>query len=151
FSLGNDSSMITPLVIEIQRAMTNAGFTDRTALTRIGVAVHEAVTNAIEHGNLEADSELRQDDEAVYRKLVEFRRTQEPYSNRSAQCWVRIEPSTATITIRDEGPGFDPGALPDPNDPAQFERIGGRGLLLMRSFLDEVQHNAKGNQVTLVK
>jgi len=41
--------------------------------------------------------------------------------------------------------------LPDPTDPANLERIGGRGLLLIRTFMDEVRHNDRGNEVTLVK
>ena len=53
--------------------------------------------------------------------------------------------------MEDEGPGFNPATLPDPNDPANFERIGGRGLTLIRAFMDEVAHNEKGNQITLRK
>ncbi|MGE0608143.1 MAG: ATP-binding protein, partial [Pirellulales bacterium] len=47
--------------------------------------------------------------------------------------------------------GFDPSKLPDPTDPANLEKASGRGLLLMRSFMDEVTYNATGNQITLVK
>jgi anti-sigma regulatory factor (Ser/Thr protein kinase) len=41
--------------------------------------------------------------------------------------------------------------LPDPTDPANLERISGRGLLLIRTFMDEVHHNAKGNEVVMIK
>jgi anti-sigma regulatory factor (Ser/Thr protein kinase) len=57
----------------------------------------------------------------------------------------------ARIIVRDEGPGFDVASLPDPRDPARIALASGRGILLMRSFLDEVGFNATGNQVTLVK
>ena len=53
--------------------------------------------------------------------------------------------------VRDEGPGFNPGDVPDPTDPANLERESGRGLLLMRTFMDDVQFSQHGNQVTLVK
>ena len=54
-------------------------------------------------------------------------------------------------TRRDEGPGFDPATVPDPTDPANLEKASGRGLLLIRAYMDEVIHNRTGNQVTLVK
>jgi anti-sigma regulatory factor (Ser/Thr protein kinase) len=53
--------------------------------------------------------------------------------------------------VRDEGPGFDPGGLPDPTDPANLERPCGRGLLLMKTFMDEVRYNDRGNEVTMRK
>jgi anti-sigma regulatory factor (Ser/Thr protein kinase) len=57
----------------------------------------------------------------------------------------------ARFVIRDEGPGFDPHKVPDPTDPENLERESGRGLLLMRSFMDSVAYNPTGNEVTLVK
>lgn len=53
--------------------------------------------------------------------------------------------------IRDEGPGFDSTSLPDPTDPVNLEKVSGRGLLLIRTFMDEVRHNPKGNEIVLVK
>ena len=52
--------------------------------------------------------------------------------------------------MRDEGSGFDPGALPDPLDPENLEKASGRGVLLMRAFMDDVRYNDAGNEVTLV-
>ena len=53
--------------------------------------------------------------------------------------------------IRDEGPGFDVSGLPDPTDPANLDRPCGRGMLLMRTFMDNVIYNDRGNEVTLFK
>jgi serine/threonine-protein kinase RsbW len=53
--------------------------------------------------------------------------------------------------VEDEGPGFDPDAVPDPRTPENLERLGGRGLLLMRSYLTWVRYNPQGNGVTLCK
>jgi anti-sigma regulatory factor (Ser/Thr protein kinase) len=66
-------------------------------------------------------------------------------------CTARLSRAEVSVTIRDEGPGFDPGSLPDPTDPANLGRIGGRGLLLIRTFMDSVTHNQAGNEITLVK
>ena len=61
-----------------------------------------------------------------------------------------MSPTSGTFFVRDEGPGFDPNKLPDPTDPANLEKVSGRGLLLMKTFMDEVTFNATGNQVTMV-
>jgi anti-sigma regulatory factor (Ser/Thr protein kinase) len=55
-----------------------------------------------------------------------------------------------TYVIRDEGPGFDVQAAHWYED-ADLSRIGGRGHMLIRTFMDEVSHNPTGNQITLVK
>ncbi len=67
--------------------------------------------------------------------------------------FVAAEESRTGVTyaIRDEGPGFDPSTLPDPTDPANLERVSGRGLLLIHAFMDEVRHNPTGNEITMVK
>jgi anti-sigma regulatory factor (Ser/Thr protein kinase) len=117
----------------------------------MAVALSEAVTNAIDHGNLELDSELRQDDERVYHRLGEERGKQSPYCERRVQVSVGVTRSEATFTIRDQGPGFDVTKLPDPTDPTNLCRIGGRGLLLIRTLMDEVRFNSLGNEITLLK
>jgi len=53
-------------------------------------------------------------------------------------------------TVRDQGAGFDPSAVPDPTLPENISRPCGRGLFLMRELLDEVRYNDRGNEVTLV-
>ena len=57
----------------------------------------------------------------------------------------------ATFVIRDEGPGFDVAQLPAGDGLAEAERGAGRGVILMRSIMDEVSYNAAGNEVTLIK
>jgi anti-sigma regulatory factor (Ser/Thr protein kinase) len=59
--------------------------------------------------------------------------------------------SEAVFVIRDEGPGFDIASLPDPTSPECLELPHGRGLMLMRTFMNEVSYNATGNEVRLVK
>ena len=119
---------------------------------RIVTALKEALLNAIEHGNLELDSKMRDDGtgEEFYR-LAETRMQQEPYCNRRVTVTMRLSPEQLAYVIRDEGPGFDPSTLPDPTDPESIQRAHGRGLLLIRSFMDDVVFNEAGNQITLIK
>jgi CheY-like chemotaxis protein/anti-sigma regulatory factor (Ser/Thr protein kinase) len=151
FTLANDDSLVAPLVRRLEKAVLEMGLCDRAELIRLAVALSEAIVNAIDHGNLELDSELRQDDEGIYYRLGEERQNQSPYRERRVRIDVGVTRSEATFRICDDGPGFDPSKLPDPTDPENLCRIGGRGLLLIRTIMDEVKFNATGNEITLVK
>jgi CheY-like chemotaxis protein/anti-sigma regulatory factor (Ser/Thr protein kinase) len=151
FTLPNDESLVAPLIRRLEGVVFEMGLCGRAELIRVAVALREAIVNAMDHGNLELDSELRQDDERVYHRLGDERRQQSPYRERRVRIDVGVTRSEATFTIRDEGSGFDPSTLPDPTDPANLCRIGGRGVVLIRTMMDEVHFNATGNEITLVK
>ncbi len=151
FILGNDPSLLPPLIGRFQANIRRLQLFDETEQTRIGMALREALANAMEHGNLEASSQLREDDESVYHRLLAERRDQSPYRERRVFVTSEESRDAVTYVIRDEGPGFDPSKLPDPTDPANLERVSGRGLLLIHAFMDEVRHNATGNEITMVK
>ena len=90
---------------------------DEDARHWVNVAVRESVINAIKHGN--ANDERK-------RVHVEF---------------TPLQPSPAqgiVIRVRDEGPGFDPSTLPDPLAPENLLKASGRGIFLIRSFMDDV-------------
>jgi serine/threonine-protein kinase RsbW len=98
----------------------------------VGVAVRESVINAIKHGN--------QND---HRKLVEV----EFLSNLSPE-------GALTIAVRDQGKGFDPENLADPLAPENVLKSSGRGIFLMRSFMDDVSLRRMpegGMEVRMVK
>ena len=151
FVLDNDPTLIPHLVMHVQEYLVKLQLCDPTEKIRIGVALEEALLNALFHGNLELSSELRQQGDDPYHRLADERRQQAPYRNRQVHFTCKLSRSEAVFTIRDEGPGFDPSTLPDPTDPANLGRVGGRGLLLIRTFMDEVSFSATGNQITLVK
>jgi anti-sigma regulatory factor (Ser/Thr protein kinase) len=151
FVLDNDPELVPPLLGYLEQVAALLHPCDRTERLRIGVAVNEALLNAIQHGNLELSSDLRQEDERNFHDLGEQRRRQPPYQNRRVRVCVRLTRTEAEYVIEDEGPGFDPDTVPDPTDPANLERIGGRGLMLMRTFMDEVEHSHGGNRITLRK
>jgi CheY-like chemotaxis protein len=151
FKIENDPHLIGPLVAMLQEDLAGLRLCDATAFLRVGVALQEALANALYHGNLEVDSELRQDDERLFYAEADRRRHLDPYRSRSIHIDASVDRSAATYVIRDEGPGFDPSVLDRPIDPDDLMRIGGRGLLLIRTFMDEVSFNAKGNQITMIK
>jgi C4-dicarboxylate-specific signal transduction histidine kinase len=107
--------------------------------------------NAMHHGNLELSSDLRQGDERAYHQMAAERVKQSPFCDRRVHVVAKDTPEGSTYIVRDEGPGFDPRQLPDPLDPANLEKVSGRGLLLIRAFMDEVRHNVKGNEITMIK
>jgi len=150
FTLENDCALFTPLIIYLQETVSQMGICNDGERTRIGVALEEALANALYHGNLEIDSQLRDDDQAYY-ALVEDRMGKAPYRGRHLTIEVSLSREKAVFVIRDQGRGFDPTTLPDPTDPANLEKASGRGILLMRMFMDEVAYNSVGNAVTLVK
>ena len=123
---------------------------DQIGRLRIGIALEESLLNAMYHGNLELSSDLRQDGSNTYEQLATIRRYLAPFADRQLHVHVRFDTSKATFIIRDEGPGFDVSKLPDPTDPENMLKVSGRGLLLIRTFMDEVHHNSTGNEIALV-
>ncbi|MDB5385922.1 MAG: frzE [Planctomycetaceae bacterium] len=151
FVLHNDVSLVAPLIIFLQEQLQVMELCNDSLVTRIGVALHESLTNAIYHGNLELSSELRQEDEAIFYELADQRRFDAPYCNRCVRVEAFASRDSISYTIRDEGPGFDINKVKDPTADENIFSIGGRGLLLIRSFMDQVTHNSRGNEITMVK
>jgi CheY-like chemotaxis protein/anti-sigma regulatory factor (Ser/Thr protein kinase) len=152
FVLDNDAARIKPLVGHLQDQMALMKLVDPSGQIRVGTALHEALVNAMEHGNLELGSELREaGNYEAYREVVDKRRTQPPYRDRRVRVSARFSRAEAVYVIRDEGRGFDATNLPDPTVPANLEKVSGRGLFLIRTFMDEARFNAAGNEITLIK
>lgn len=151
YVLENDLSLVPSLVGHLEEGLTRMKLCGPSGLILLGVALHEAMTNAILHGNLELDSAMRETDEKGYYRLAQQRREQSPYRDRRVHVTATLTLQDAVFTIRDGGNGFDPSLLPDPTDPANLERVSGRGLLLIQTFMDRVEHNDVGNQITMLK
>jgi serine/threonine-protein kinase RsbW len=108
------------------------GFDDDT-LHWINIALRESVANAMKHGNKGDESK---------RVAVEFLAAPAEH------------PSELTIVVRDQGEGFDPEQVADPLAPENLLKSSGRGIFLIRSFMDEVSlHRAPGGgmEVRMVK
>jgi CheY-like chemotaxis protein len=151
FVIETDATLVPSVVNYIQQAMTRMRFCDDTDCLRVGVALEEALLNSYYHGNLEISSELRETDHSAYYQLSRKRSQEAPYCDRKIYVESLLTPEECRFVIRDEGPGFDPAVLRDATDPANLERPCGRGLLLIRTFMDEVHYSERGNEVVLIK
>lgn len=150
FVLTNEPKVVPAIVSYLQQKTVILGLS-HLHTDGVGIALEEAITNGIHHGNLEVSSELRQGDGEAFFELVDERRRQSPYRDRRVRVRANYCRKEAVFEIRDEGQGFSLDGLPDPKDPANLEVIGGRGILLMRAYMDEVHYNDTGNEVRLVK
>lgn len=92
----------------------------------VRLAFEEALINAMKHGN-RMDPDL------------------------NVHLAYRVTPECVEIRVADEGCGFDPCCVPDPTCDENLARPCGRGVMLMRSYMDEVEFSSGGNQVHMVK
>jgi CheY-like chemotaxis protein/anti-sigma regulatory factor (Ser/Thr protein kinase) len=154
--LDTDTALIAPLVDLVQQMLMRMRFCDAAERVHLGIALEEALLNAFYHGNLVlppdivplARSELSR---GIVSSFVQERSSQPPYRDRKVFVDVDISPAETRFVVRDEGAGFVRTTVPERHDPRTLQRGGGRGLVLMRNFMDEVTFNDAGNEVTMVK
>ncbi|HEY0428199.1 MAG TPA: ATP-binding protein [Pyrinomonadaceae bacterium] len=114
---------IDKAVVEALKFATSAGFSEEETYP-IDMAVREAVANAVKHGNLL--DETKQVEIALSSSDTDFE-----------------------ISVRDFGEGFAVEEIPDPTNPENLLKANGRGILFIRTFMDEVEwfHHPKGGTV----
>jgi serine/threonine-protein kinase RsbW len=116
---------IERVVAAVTGGMVAAEYPGRDAFA-MRLALEEALVNAVKHGN--------GNDPA-----------------KSVRVSYRVTAQRVLTEVEDEGPGFDPGEVPDPTAPENLERSSGRGLFLMRSYMTWIRYNERGNRVALCK
>lgn len=155
FSLDNDPALLDPLVDLVQQILSGIGLCDVNRRFRVGAAFKAALVNALFRGNLELsveqlDSARDGDLHGPELEVVDVRRRQSPYRDRRIAVDATLTPAEATFVVRDEGPGFDWQASLAHAPGESIESGSGRGLVLIRTFIDEVKFNPRGNEITLV-
>jgi serine/threonine-protein kinase RsbW len=125
-SMKSEIDAISPFVDELMVKIREI-HCDPGAEFAIELALREALANAVLHGNRE-DSE----------KKVHVR----------CECDAA---SGISLVVRDEGPGFDPEKVPDPLAPENLDAEHGRGILLMKQFMDEIHYERGGTEVHMHK
>lgn len=123
--VASQPAAVTQAQRRILDAVRDAGYPSKAQFA-IRLALDEAACNAMRHGNA-GDPD----------KTVAFQ-------------WT-ITDEVATISVTDQGPGFDPDALPDPTADENLVRPCGRGVMLIREYMTEVRYTNGGRTVTLVK
>ncbi len=150
--LENDETLVPSVIARLEMPIVELELFDEGERMQIAMALDEALVNAIIHGNLAVSSDLRQNDDGqAYVDAIAKRKTESPYKDRHVFVSLHADKDQATFTIRDQGCGFDCADLRDPTKPENLERAGGRGLLLIHAFMDEVRHNEIGNEIVMVK
>lgn len=118
----------------------------------IGMAFHEALVNALEHGCLEMDSSLKGDlfaEQDLFAATMQERLADPVYAARTVDVEMHMTPDRLEVVITDGGPGFDITTVGRFSE-ASLGQLCGRGLAMINLVMDEVHHNAKGNQIRLV-
>jgi serine/threonine-protein kinase RsbW len=109
----------------VSEILSNAGVSEDVAFG-IDMAVREALTNAVVHGN----------------KLDE---------TKFIEVSLKTAPGSFEITVHDQGTGFNPNDIPDPTDEENILKTSGRGIFFMRNFMDEVEWSADPGGGTSVR
>ncbi len=123
--IGSDLKEVRQVERRLLREVADHGYSD-SACFAIRLAVEEALNNAAKHGN-----------------------GLDP--NKSITVSYEVDEKSVRITITDEGGGFDPHAIPDPTADENLEKPCGRGIMLMKAYMDEVEFGDGGNRVRMVK
>ena len=125
FELPSDLSLMNGVLEYLQERVSKLGLIapDKSNLF---IALDEAFVNAVKHGNKNDPSKL-------------------------LKITAELSAKEASFTVEDEGEGFDIHQIPDPCDPANLFRTSGRGVLLIYNIMDEVEYNAQGNRVKMIK
>lgn len=159
YALENRPRLIDALVDLVQQMVAGMEITDDTGRIRMGIALREALHNALYHGNLQLtkeDLESARDNLILGGKgdLVAERAARSPYSQRRIHVDIRLVPEEARFIVRDEGEGFDYATLLtqiQPESVGGLEPQRGRGFILMMALMDEISFNETGSEVTLIK
>ena len=151
FVLGYEMEATAALVSHLQANLEELRFCDDTGLFQVSTALGEAFNNAIDHGNLELDSTIREDSIERYNRLRQERALVQPYRDRRVHVTELVGSDDVTYVVRDEGRGFDVASVPDPRDSENLLKASGRGLMLIRTFMDDVAFNKSGNEISMVK
>lgn len=125
FELPSDLALMNGVLEYLQERVAKLGLI-RPERSNLFVALDEAFVNAVKHGNKNDPTKL-------------------------LKITAELSPKEAAFTVEDEGEGFDIREIPDPCDPANLFRTSGRGVLLIYNIMDEVEYNAQGNRVKMVK
>lgn len=123
---------------------------DSININRVILPLHEALTNAIVHGNLEVSSALKEEERELFTETLAVRSTQSTYASRRVQIVVNFDAHQISWSITDEGNGFDVESVlkkAASDEPSML--ASGRGVMMMKAFMDDVRYDRGGRRVSM--
>jgi CheY-like chemotaxis protein len=151
YDIENDLPLIRTLIQDVNNLIRVRESFPEIDCFHIVTAIDEALTNAYYHGNLGVSSKLRESDSNEFYQLAAQRRNESPYRDRRIGVKFQFSEDDLIVEIQDDGNGFDVSSIPDPTEEVFLDRPHGRGILLMRTFMDDVQFHSSGTRVQMVK
>ena len=148
FELENDPGLIKALVCMIQQMAEGMQILTTEAQTRLGVALDEAILNAMCHGNLELSKNEMKEVHAHHHadevmEGLEKRRSESPFCDRRVHVRIGMTREGIKVIVQDDGEGFQTAEIAK-GDPT-------RGITLIRNLVDQATFSEAGNELTLVK
>ena len=146
-SIGEVAGLIKDICSEI------SGFIDEANINIFAAALYEVAINAIEHGNLGITYETKKEwiEKNIYHeKLTELLKT-EKAKNTFVEISLEVENDCITLIVQDKGAGFKPQKAIEKIEREDVRRNSGRGMMMMKSYFDEIKYNETGNSITLLK
>lgn len=151
YILKNSIGEVAGLIKEISEVISEV--IDEANVNLFAAALYEVAINAIEHGNLGISYETKKEwiEKNIYHeKLAELLKT-ETAKNTFVEISLEIENGYITLIVKDEGEGFKPQKAIEKIKQEDFMRNSGRGMMMMKSYFDEIKYNETGNSITLLK
>jgi len=147
----NDLNKVTLLSNHLSDLADEFNVNGSASKLQLCMALQEAITNAIVHGNLEIPSQIKERGDHEFQTMVEERQSQAPYSDRVVVISAMFRQAFCQISVKDEGNGFDPETIADPTHDDNLSKPYGRGLMMIKAFCDEVHFNLTGNEIRMIK
>jgi CheY-like chemotaxis protein len=156
FEVESDPLLIPPMVKLFQQMAISMRLCDAVGRNQLGVALDEALLNAMFHGNLELPRIYIPEARAAIRlgrnpDIVQQRLMEPPYRDRCVRVEAHFGQDEARFRIQDEGGGFEPDLIPAVGDAKPVRDEGGRGLVLIQNLMDQVNYRDSGRQLEMVK
>jgi anti-sigma regulatory factor (Ser/Thr protein kinase) len=149
--LPSQPSWIEPAVEFLKNKALLCGACQEWWTGKLLVALHEALNNAVVHGNLEISSELKELGDDAYARALAARSTDPRFAHRTVDIAVDYDGQRCQWAITDQGSGFDVDSAlrRASSDEPDLLLASGRGILMMRNFMDELRYEAGGRRVIL--
>ena len=151
YLLENKLEDITPLIETLSADVKK--YIPNNEMDLFAAALYEVIMNAIEHGNLNILYETKKNwlkKNIYHKKLKELLKTEKAKTTH-VEITLQIEDDNIIIAVKDQGLGFKPKQEAKKINNDGFARESGRGIMMIKSYFDEVKFNKKGNVITLIK